>query len=540
MQLLAIVLLLIVCGNVGIMMLARTAARSGEITIRTALGASRLRIVSHVYVEALVLALLATTIGLLVAAWAAGRYTALATGQPYMDVSLGWGTMGVAFGLAFVCAGVAGVVPALKATGRGIQGNLRRSAGQGSIVRFGAGSTALIVAQVALSVGALSFGVAWTRTVAQDTTAELGIDLERYFSASLRISSDAAPSGIAAPDPVTFRNRVRATQMEVRRRIEAEPGVLSVALARSGDLPGERNPPRRIEVEGAPERSRTAVTGSVVDVSFFQDLERPILDGRGFRATDLPEEPGAHRPAVIVNTTFVEQVLGRRNPIGQRIRYAGSESNPWYEIVGVVGPLGTNPVNPGLDAGVYHPARPEAMNPLGLVIETATDPAEFTVRLRSIAAEVDPTAIIERPMRLSDLAELQAVGLKYLAIAPLALSGVAILLSAAGLCALMSFTVAQRRREIGLRKALGALPGSIVAAIGRRAFAPLLVGIVVGATLAVPLLQNLAQNPLVKPQNMWFVVLGVVLGTLLVGLLACVAPTLRGLRIQPMEALKEE
>jgi ABC-type antimicrobial peptide transport system permease subunit len=201
--------------------------------------------------------------------------------------------------------------------------------------------------------------------------------------------------------------------------------------------------------------------------------------------------------------------------------------------------LATNAVNPALDAGVYHPALPEEMNPLGFVIETAADPAAFTLRLRAIAAEVDPAAMIERPMLLSGLAEAEAEGLKYLAIAPLALSAVAILLSAAGLYALMSFTVAQRRREIGLRRALGALPGNIVSTIGRRAFAPLLLGVAIGAVFAAPVLQNQAENPLMKSQSPLLVVLGVVIGTLLVGMVACVVPTLRGLRIQPMEALKE-
>ena len=438
---------------------------------------------------------------------------------------------------------MAGAIPALKATRGGIQGNLRRFAGQGSVVRFGVGSTALIVAQVALSVGALSFGVVWTRTVSQDTTDELGIELDRYFSARLRIPPVYA-FGQPDPNPDEFRNQVRATQLEVRRRIESEPGVLSVAMARAGDLPGERNAPRRIEVEGegdiAAEGSGALVAESVVDVNFFQDLNRPILHGRAFRATDLPKESGAHAPSVIVNTGFVEQVLGGRNPIGKRVRYTGRATTPWYEIVGVVGPLATNPVNPDLDAGVYHVARPEEMNPLGIVIETAANPADFRLRLRTLAAEVNAAAMIERPMLLSDLAEMQAVGLEYLAIAPLALSAVAILLSAAGLYALMSFTVAQRRREIGLRRALGALPGSIVSTIVRRACVPLLLGVAVGTLLAVPVLQSLAENQLVKSQSSLLVVLGVVLGTLLVGMLACVAPTLRGLHIQPIEALKEQ
>jgi hypothetical protein len=313
----------------------------------------------------------------------------------------------------------------------------------------------------------------------------------------------------------------------------------------AGDLPGEWNAPWRVEVdEGAVSgpSGDLLVAHSTVDVDFFRDMDRPILEGRDFGSGDVPEERGAHRDAAIVNTTFVEQVLGGRNPIGRRIRYLGGGAGPtpWYEIVGVVGPLGVNSLNPYRDAGVYHPAGLGEMNPVGFIIDAGDEPAAFARRLHAIAAEVDPAAMIERAVPLSELAELEAAGLQYLAVAPVLLSFVAILLSAAGLYALLSFTVAQRTREIGIRVALGARPRNVGYAIARHATIRLALGVALGGAFSAWVLAGLSEDPtMIHAQATWVVVVGAVAGTALVGAFACLVPTVRGLCVQPMEALAE-
>ena len=540
-QVLTTLLLMIVCGNVSIMILARTATRSGEIAVRTALGASRGRVVSQLFVEALVLALLSTGLGLLIANWGARRFQTLISGEfPYwMDMGLSARSALLALGLGVFCAGVSSIIPALKATGRGIQSNLQRSAARGSAIRFGPGSTALIVAEVALSVGALSFGAAQTLTVFRDTTGEMGIELEHYLTAQLRMPSVDPTVDQAGTYLDDFWNHVGATQLELKRRIEAEPGVLSVAMARN--VPGAAHPRRRIEVEGdiASGGSLAArVASAMVDVAFFQDLGHPILEGRDFASGDIPEERGAHRDAAIVNTSFVDQVLGGRSPIGKRIRYLSrnADGSPWYEIIGVVGPLAMNPRNPDLDAGVYHPAAPGEIHPVGFVIEARDDPAAFTPRLRAIAAEVDPAAMIQLPMLLSDRADLELSVFRWGAFALVSLTLITLFLSAAGLYALMSFTVTQRTREIGIRTALGAHPRSIVYTIAQRAAVQLTVGVMLGVPAALYLF---GEETTTKAPDQSLVITSVVAGTILVGMLACLVPTLRGLRIQPTEALRE-
>ena len=542
-QLLAIVLLMIVCGNVGILMLARTSARSGEIAVRGALGASRARIVGQLFVEGLALALLATGIGLMAASWAARRFEALAGPEfSMMDFGMSWRTAILAGCLSVLCAAVASVVPALKATAGGIHRRLAQLVGRGSAVRFGAVSTGLIVAELALSIGLLSYGVMWTGTVLQDTSGDLGIELERYLSAQVLVFDPSYGADVAAyPDQLA--SRLADLQVELKRRLEAEPGVRAVAVAHGGDLPGSRNAPRRVEIDalGSTDGSRGAVVAwSRVDVDFFRDLGRPVLQGRDFTRADLAEERGAHRVPVIVNTTFVDQVLGGRSAIGRRLRYPGtaSGSDAWHEIVGVVGPLGLNPVNPDLDAGVYHPAAPGELNAVGFAIDV-DDPTAFIPRLRRIAAEVDPAAMVRNPMLLSDLSEREWLGLRYLALAPVLFSLIAMLLSAAGLYAVMAFSVSQRTREIGIRAALGASRAGIIAMIGRKAAVQLGLGAALGGAIAVPLVISTSGDPLIRPQNPALVVLGVIAVLVALGLLACAAPALRAARVQPTEALRD-
>jgi predicted permease len=539
-QLIFVGLLMIVCGNVGIMILARTANRSAEIAVRTALGASRRRIVSQLFVEALVLALLATGMGLLVADRYASRLRPLWREiPPWVDLGIGWRTALLALGLGIVSAAVASVIPALRATGRSVQYNLQRYAGRGSIVGFGAGSTALIVVEVALAVAALSWGATFVGTTLL-TSDEMGIEFERYVTAQLRVPQAGAIRGPTPRFDDSLSNRVGTTQMELKHRIQSEPGVLSVAM--TSDLPGTQHRRTRFRVEGDVSGSPPPlVFEGMVDVDFFRDMGHPILAGRDFIRGDIPEEPGEDRNAVIVNTTFVEEVLGGRSPVGMRIQRPprGDEPGPWYEIVGVVGPFGMNPLNPARDAGVYHPVGAGGFYPVNYVIDVGGDGADFVPRLRAIAAEVDPVAMIEHAMPLSEVTNGMMAELRFVALALVFIAGVAVFLPTAGLYALISFTVAQRRREIGIRTALGAHPRSIVFTIVRRAAIQLAAGVVLGAAFGAVLLGNEYQSDQLFQPVKLPAVTTVVVGTLLVGMIACLVPTLRGLRIQPTEALQE-
>lgn len=528
-QAMMLLMLVIPCANIGMLILARTATRSSELAVRTAIGASRTRVVMQLFTEALVLALLAAGLGLLIADrvavhfGAAGWINLRVTPQAVL-----WG-----LSLAVFSAVIAGVVPALKVTGKDVQRNIQRISAGGSRIRFGGMSSVLIVADVAFAVAILGASVGvW----GVDRGGAMGVQTDQYLSAELRI-----PRIEVGADEIEFgrsaSERLATTQEALVRRLAAEPGVGGVAVA--SVLPGMDHPVSRIEVEGGSPTGRDVVRVASVDVNFFAALEQPILTGRVFDSRDIGEE----RSTVIVNTNFVDRILGGGNPLGRRVRerIRRDEYGPWHEIVGVVGHLGMFATAGERDAGMYYPLAPGELHPVPFAIRVGEDPLAFTQRLRTLAAEVDPTAVISAPVRLSEVTSIQAFALGWARTYLLVVIAILLSISTLAIYALMSFTVAQRTREIGIRIALGAEWRSVVVSIARSAAVQLgvgaLVGMVVSALVLLQLRSSLGQVPMDSPVLVAsLVTVGVVL---FVGTLACIAPTLRALKIAPTEALRE-
>ena len=546
-QLLSLLLLVLACGNVGVLILARTATRATEIAVRTALGASRGRILTQLFVESLLLAVLGAGAGLLLLQAAATGPDYLLAGLPFwVDFEVSLRTALLAVGLAVLSAVIAGVVPALKATGRNLRTTMQAATAGGGGVRFGRGYSALIVGEVAAALVLLSIGAAVV-PAALSEPGGVGIPAAQYLHASVQLprvaaTGDAPAGALAPPAQAAQSARAAAMHRELARRLGEEPGLGPVAIASA--LPGTSHPTRYVQVEGAPrpaDAPAPAWTVSVarVDPGFFEALGQPILDGRGFGAGDL----GTDRSAVVVNTRFVERVLGGRNPIGRRLRYWSPEQEPgpWaHEIVGVVGPLGMNALNADLDQGVYHAAAPGELHPLHFAVRVGPDPLRFAPRLREIVAGIDAGALTDAPMPLDQVPDPNRQIMELGSWLLLLLAGIAVVLAAACLYALMSFTVAERTRESAIRAALGARPARIVTTIARRAFVQLALGVTIGAALSAGVLSLLGstEGSALRTTNWPVSVSLLALLMVAVGLLACLRPTLRLVRIQPLEALK--
>ena len=212
----------------------------------------------------------------------------------------------------------------------------------------------------------------------------------------------------------------------------------------------------------------------------------------------------------------------------------GAEPGPWYEIVGVVGPLGMTLPRPA--PGFYHPAAPGEIYPVRLAVHVGDDPESFTPRLRTLASEVDPIAVIAAPVALNEVLTDDWYEGAAMALGAGVLVGILLMLSASGIYAIMSFSVAERTREIGIRAALGAQRSRIAFTVVRRALAQLGVGVLLGMPIARWLFLEL-QASSTYPASVVALILGVSV-MVLIGLLACTAPTLRALRIMPIEALR--
>jgi predicted permease len=558
-QLAIVMLLIVVCVNVAILVYARTATRQGEIAVRSALGASRRRIVAQLFVEALVMAAVAAGIGLGLLSFAFTQLDAalvtLAGRLPFwITFRLSTDDVVYAVVLTVFASIIVGVVPALKATGRGVQTRLQGlSAGSGSRMQMGRLWTTLIVAQVALTVALLPATVFHAWNSLRTRTGDRGFASQNFLTTQLVLDrqSDGPPDPAAEQE---FRRRYARQQNEVEARLETESTVTGVTFSMTNvgeewalvleveGVPPPADPINYNIVEGS--KRGHLVRFNRVALDFFEAFEVPILVGRGFDAGDL----GAV-DAVVVNRTMADDLFGGGNPLGRRIRYVGRSReanagdvalNKWYEIVGVVPDF---PAHNGIDVErvrrLYHPAAPGDVYPPTLSVRVrGSNPVDFTSRLREISAAVDPNLQLRNVSSFKTAAEreqglMRLIGLT-LGVAMLSV----VVLSAAGIYALMSFTVARRRREIGIRVALGADRARILGGIFSRAFAQLMIGALAGMLGAVGLEQVLEGEMFQGHGAVILPIVAVFMTT--VGLLAALGPARRGLSIQPTEALREE
>ena len=550
-------LLLPPCANIAILNYARTVTRQQEFAARHALGGSRARIVWQLFIEALVLTAAAAGVALLilgvVSVVVAGRLQQIPGGPPFwMTFDVSYRTLLFVAGLAVAGAAVSGLVPALQATGRLARLGAGALAGRTSL-RLGATWTTLVIAQVAFSVAVLPLAaeLAWgtLRTTAlgpgfaaeEFATARVVLEEGRGASAGDTAQTAGEPEGARRQRAALFGNR----QGELARRLLVDPGILGVAAALSP--PGEE-PWVFVDIEGRDAPTET-LNGRLpgfparfnqVDASFFEMYQVPTLVGRGFAAGDVAAEPDA----VIVNRNFADTMAPGGNALGHRFRYVramdgewlgGPETDRWYEVVGVVGNL---PVT--TDARVaYHATAPGQIHPAHLQLRLRGGSAGLAERLRDVAASVDPALHVDEVRTLAEIYREHRFGDNLGAITIGAVTGSVLLLSAAGLYALMAFTVAQRRREIGIRSALGAQPGQLVAAVFRRAFLQIGTGSAVGM-LAAYLVGRYVPIEQIGGLPIPGILPGAAAFMLLVGVLAALGPARRGLRIDPTEALRSE
>ena len=535
-SLLLVLLLLPPCANIAILNYARTVTRQQEFAARHALGGSRARIVWQLFVEALVLTSAAAGVALLVlrvvSVVVAGRLQEIPGGPPF------WLSFGVSFrtflfvaGLAVVGAAMSGLVPALQATRRLARLGAGALAGRTS-VRLGGTWTTLVIAQVAFSVCVLPLAaeLAWG-------TVRAGIIGPGFAAEEFATARVALEGGPAAH----FGDR----QREFAQRLQADAGILGVTAALRP--PGEE-PWVFVDIEGR-DAPTEVLNGKLpgflarfnqVDTAFFDIYQVPGLAGRRFKEGDASPEADA----AIVNRNFAETIAPGGNALGRRFRYVdsmdgerlhGSNANRWYEVVGVVGNL---PVT--TDARIaYHAVAAGQIYPARLQLRLRGGSAGLAERLRDVAAGVDPTLHVEEVRTLAEIYREHRFGDNLAAITIAAVTGSVLLLSGAGLYALLAFTVAQRRREIGIRSALGAQPGRLVADVFRRAFWQISAGSAVGMLAAyfvgryVPI-EQIGGLPIPG------VLPGAAAIMLLVGVLAALGPARRGLRIDPTEALRSE
>ncbi len=563
----ALMLLILICSNVALLLFARAAARESEIVVRNALGASRGRIITQLFAEALVLGTVAAVAGIAAVRIALQWILRVVQvefleGAPlpfWFSSTLSSDSVLYAVLLTLLCALIAGILPALKVT-RALGARLRQAGAGGGGLQFGGIWTVVIAAQVAVTVASPVTAFFVRRDAEQIRSVDVGFPENEYLAVRLEMDRespvDLEAGRAGTRDAVTdsYQQQVLArfqnAHRELERRLAADPSVAGVTFAER--LPRMYHDRRYVEVnEGGAQPLNPAWPGYVVssasiDLNYFDVLGTPIQAGRGFHSGDLA--PDAR--VVIVNQSFVRLVLGGRNPIGRRVRFLPTDEmgvfnardkqpGPWYEIVGLARDLGMAHAPDPKVAGIYQPAAVGSVYPVNIAVHVrGSDPVSFAPRLHGIAVAVDPALRLERPTPVSQLNRSSLEFIAFWFRITVLVSAVALLLSLAGIYAVTSFAVSRRTREIGIRVALGANPRRIIASTFVRPLSQVGIGILAGGVLAAALSFAILGDGL-WPMGALAVVAYAGL-MLAVCLLACVVPTRRALRIQPTDALRAE
>jgi predicted permease len=522
--------LLIACANVANLLLARAAARRREIAMRLALGASRSRLVRQLLTESGLLALLGTALGIGFAYW--GKDLLLAI-QPFPgrnfspDLHLNATVLAMACAAAVVTGILFGLAPALSATRLDLNTEF-----QGGTRTPGANSRSwlargLLVIQVAISIILVIGTGLFARTLGNVRDVDPGFNRERLLLFDLNFGS----AGYTEATAPALLDRV-ATQ------IRAVPGVRSASfatmplLSRAGWNTNITIPGQEVKTD----RPETAMVNTV-DPEYFATLDLPFVLGRGFTARD---ERGAP-PVAVVNQAMAREFFGDENPVGRRFRWRhGPGESTEVEIVGVVRDAMYADVRYGKPGTIYLPFAQVAMNEATFVVRAAIDPEALTESVRATVQRIEPRLPVADARSLDTQVERLFANEQLFAHLSGAFGGLALLLVSVGLYGLMTYTVARRTSEIGVRMALGALPRRVLWMVLRQSVGLVLCGTIlglVGAGFATRLVTSMLYG--LSPLDPATYVSAALL-LLFAAVVAAWIPARRAALIDPVEALRAE
>ncbi|NKB88381.1 MAG: FtsX-like permease family protein [Acidobacteria bacterium] len=469
--------LLIACSNLANLLLLRSAARSKDISVRMALGASRGQVFTHVLSESVLLSLTGGAVGLLLARWAIGAFTAaeLPLGLPAApDLRVDPRMMLFSAGLALATGVIFGLIPAWRLSRSDVVSSIRENV---TPIALGRGRftlrNALVVGQVALSFVLLVVAGLFVRSLGAASNADLGVDTSR-------IAAIAADLGHAGYDTES----AGPAWEQLRQRIEASPAVESAALTLA--LPAGGGGSSTLIVDGYVDPDGTEaveVDRSVVGPGYFRTLGIPLLHGRAFTTDD---EIG--RTAVI-SESMARAYFGDVDAVGGRFRGQGSDENAWTDVGGVVGDVRTSSATEPAGPVFYYTTGTGFGTQAYIVARTTADPEGVLLSMRDELRAIEASVPI---LRLTTMEGFVAESLQMERFTARLLSGFGILgltLAALGMYAVVGFAVQRRTAELGIRMALGAARGQVIRMVIREVMTLIVIALglgLLGAMLITP------------------------------------------------------
>lgn len=523
--------LLIACVNVSNLLVARASLRRREVAVRMALGAARGRIIRQHLTEVFVLALAGGVIGVLLSVLGMQWFTAAVSVNPppfWITFDLDHRIMLFVVGLIAVSCLMAGGLPAMHAARVSAGGALKdesRSATSGRLGRF---SGALVIAELAVSCGLLIAAGLMIKSVVQLKTLPMPFAIEQILTARVDLPRADYPDSAAS---IRFFEQLLP-------KLQAVPGVEAATL--SDGLPGAGNGSIPVQIEGkayVQDSDYPLAREGIVTPGYFETFQTPLLSGRPFTTADT----ATGQSVAIVNESFARVHFPDVDPVGRQMRrIRPGAKEPWLTIVGVVPDLlmqgiGNSNASP---VGYYIPiAQSDVANGVRIAVRSRGEPAAITPQLRSAVMSLDPNLAIFEISSLRRVIDRQTWFYTTFGTFFMTFGICALFLAAAGLYGVMSFSVTQRTREMGVRSALGARGGQLIALVMRRSVVQVGVGMALG--LGIALLASGALMPVlykVDPRDA-AVFGGVVAVLAVVSLTASLLPARRVTRIDPAIAL---
>ena len=532
----SVVLLLAACTNVASAQLARGTGRAAELAVRSALGAGRLRLVRQLLTESALLAVLGAVAGLLLAGLLLRLFAVVAPAAFHLErVHVDGAVQAFALVVAMMTAVVFGLYPALRLSETNTSLALRQG-GRGAVGRGGARVWNLLVAaEIALAVMLLAGSVVLVRSFAEVMRTDLGFDPSGVSTAQVNLPAvNYADSSARTPQ---FHETALA-------RLRVAPGVTAAGFANVLPLEGA-NPSGSMEVEGKPLGPSGISNGRavyrVVGGDYFAAMGIRLLEGRAFRSSDDATAP----PVVVVSQELARSQWPGQSAIGRRVRPAGMDfgsTEPWHTVVGVVANARAEAVTAPFRETYYfdhRQRRPSRSRWVSYVVRSSLPAADVSSLIRRELVAVDPEVPIEAGS-MSRVLVRAVADRRFMMLLLGAFASMALLLALVGIYSAVSYTVAQRTREIGVRVALGASPGQVLRLVVRSAMGGVVPGLIAGALLAlagVRALRSMLYG--VSPQDPVALLSAIALLGI-VGLASTIMPARRATRVDPIIAMRAE
>jgi len=522
--------LLIACANVANLLLARATKRRKEIALRTVLGAGRLRLIRQFLTESLVLSFLAAGFGILVATWSLNLLRALKPDSipDVNNIHLDLYVLGFLLAISFLVGIVLGIAPARHASKLRLNESLKESVGAGLGGTSGGNlRNVLVVAEIALSLVLLVGAGLLVRSFIRLLNTQPGYDASNLLTFQISLPDSRYPK----------QSHVFAFYREALDRIRACPGVQSVAI--SNTLPPfgtETDGP--FYVEGHEPSNPNEAPDTIYDPvspAYFQALKTPLIAGRYLTEQDNNDKA----KSVVINETMAREFFGGRAAVGKRMK-AAAYGGDWWEVVGVVADQRFF----GWDSDLY-PATyfPFAMGPergMAFVVRTKIEPMSVSSSVRQAIWSVDKDLPFTEVQSMEQRLSASFAGRRFHMILLGVFAALALVLSLVGIYGVMSYSVAQRTREIGVRMALGAERRHVLRLVLGQGLVLTLIGIAAGLGGAFALTRFLATLLYgVHPTDvLTFAVVPLLLAA--ISILACYIPARRATKVDPLVALRYE